>query len=136
MELRLLETKRQSQKKTLFGVGATSLALHAAVIGGAVYVTLSARPADTAVRMDTSVVLLAPAQRQPAPGQRQPAPPPPAQRAEPLRGFQTVTVPTQLPTSLPKLDLQERFDPKDYSGIGVEGGRANRSEERRVGKEC
>src|ERR1051325_7361407 len=118
MELRLLETKRQSQKKTLFGVGATSLALHAAVIGGAVYVTLSARPADTAVRMDTSVVLLAPAQRQPAL-------PPPAQLAEPLRGFQTVTVPTQLPTSMPKLDLQERFDPKDYSGIGVEGGRAN-----------
>jgi TonB family protein len=118
MELRLLETKRQYQKKTLFRVGATSLALHAAVIGGAVYVTLSARPADTAVRMDTSVVLLAPAQRQPAL-------PPPAQLAEPLRGFQTVTVPTQLPTSMPKLDLQERFDPKDYSGIGVEGGRAN-----------
>jgi len=118
MELRLLETKRKSQKKTLFRVGATSLALHAAVIGGAVYVTLSARPADTAVRMDTSVVLLAPAQRQPAL-------PPPAQLAEPLRGFQTVSVPTQLPTSMPKLDLQERFDPKDYSGIGVEGGRAN-----------
>jgi len=118
MELRLLETKRKSQKKTLFGVGATSLALHAVVIGAAVYVTLSARPADTAVRMDTSVVLLAPAQRQPAL-------PPPAQLAEPLRGFQTVSVPTQLPTSMPKLDLQERFDPKDYSGIGVEGGRAN-----------
>jgi len=68
--------------------------------------------------MDTSVVLLAPAQRQPAL-------PPPAQLAEPLRGFQTVSVPTQLPTSMPKLDLQQRFDPKDYSGIGVEGGRAN-----------
>src|SRR5438270_4016317 len=26
---------------------------------------------------------------------------------------------------MPKLDLRERFDPKDYSGIGVEGGRAN-----------
>jgi TonB family protein len=117
MELRLLETKHKSQKKTLFSVGATSLALHAAVIGGAVYVTLSARPADTAVRMDTSVVLLAPAQRQPAL-------PPPAQLAEPLRGFQTVSVPTQLPTSMPRIDLQERFDPKDYSGIGVEGGRA------------
>src|ERR1043166_114947 len=101
MELRLLETKRQSQKKTLFGVGATSLALHAAVIGGAVYVTLSARPADTAVRMDTSVVLLAPAQRQPAL-------PPPARLAERVRGFQPVTAPPQLPTSLPKLDLRER----------------------------
>jgi periplasmic protein TonB len=118
MELRLLETKRRSQKKTLLGVGATSLALHALLIAGAVYATLSARPADTAVRMDTTVVLLTPAQRQPAA-------PPPVELAEPLRGFQTVTVPTQLPTAVPKLDLQERFDPKDYSGIGVEGGRAN-----------
>src|SRR5437879_1216703 len=118
MELRLLETKRTSQKKTLLGVGATSLALHALLIAGAVYATLSARPADSAVRMDTTVVLLTPAQRQPAA-------PPPAELAEPLRGFQTVTVPTQLPTAVPKLDLQQRFDPKDYAGIGVEGGRAN-----------
>ena len=142
MELRLLETKRRTEKKKLFGSGGTSLALHAVLIGGAVYGTLSARPADIAVRMDTTVVLLTPAQRQPAV-------PPPADLAEPLRGFQTVTVPTQLPTAMPKLDLQERFDPKDYSGVGVEGGRANgvvpsgnevysesRSEERRVGKEC
>ena len=118
MELRLLETKRKTQKKTLFRVGATSLALHAAVIGAVVYATLSARPVDTAVRLDTTVVLLAPAQRQPAS-------PPPTELVQPLRGYQTVTVPTQLPTSVPKLDLQERFDPKDYSGIGVEGGRAN-----------
>jgi len=118
MELRLLETKRRTEKKRLFSTGATSLALHAVVIGGAVYATLSARPAEIAVRMDTTVVLLTPAQREPAV-------PPPAQLAEPLRGFQTVAVPTQLPTSVPKLDLQERFDPKDYSGVGVEGGRAN-----------
>jgi protein TonB len=118
MELRLLETKRRTQKKTLLGVGATSLALHIVLIGGAVYATLSARPADTAVRMETTVVMLAPTQRQPAV-------PPPAPIAEPLRGFQTVTVPTQLPTAVPKVDLQQRFDPKDYSGIGVEGGRAN-----------
>ena len=118
MELRLLETTRTYEKKRLFGLGATSLALHAVVIGGVVYATLSARPVDTAVRLDTTAVLLAPAQRQPAE-------PPPAELAQPLRGFQTVTVPTELPTSMPKLDLQERFDPKDYSGIGVEGGRAN-----------
>jgi TonB family protein len=118
MELRLLETKRKTEKKKAVGVGATSLALHAVLIGGAVYATLSARPADTAVRMDTTVVLL-------TPEQQRSAPPPPAQLDEPLRGFQTVTVPTQLPTSMPKVDLQQRFDPKDYSGIGVEGGRAN-----------
>jgi TonB family protein len=118
MELRLLETKRRTEKKKVVGGGATSLALHAVLIGGAVYATLSARPADTAMRVDTTVVLL-------ASPQHQPAVPPPAELAAPLRGFQTVTIPTQLPTALPALDLRERFDPKDYSGIGVEGGRAN-----------
>jgi len=117
MELTLLETKRRTKTKTLLGVGATSLAVHTALIAAAVYATLSARPADTAVRSDTSVVLLTPPERQPTP--------PPAQLVEPLRGFQTVTVPTQIPSAVPKLDLRERFDQKDYSGIGVEGGRAD-----------
>jgi periplasmic protein TonB len=117
MELRLLETKRKIRATTLLGLGGTSLAAHAVLIAAAVYATLSARPADTAVRMDTTVVLLAQAQRQPAA-------PPPAELAQPLRGFQTVTIPTEVPTALPRLDLQQRFDPKDYSGIGVEGGRA------------
>ena len=49
MELTLLETKRRTKAKTLLGVGATSLAVHAALIAAAVYATLSARPADTAV---------------------------------------------------------------------------------------
>jgi len=117
MELRLLETKRRIRATTLFGLGGASLVAHAVLIAAAVYATLSATRADTAVRMDTTVVLLAQAQRQPAA-------PPPAELAQPLRGFQTVTIPTQVPTALPQLDLQERFDPKDYSGIGVEGGRA------------
>ena len=52
MELTLLETKRRTKTKTLLGVGATSLTLHAVVIAAAVYATLSARPADTVVRID------------------------------------------------------------------------------------
>jgi len=117
MELRLLETKRKIRATTLLGLGGASLVAHAVLIAAAVYATLSASRADTAVRMDTTVVLLAQAQRQPAA-------PPPAELAQPLRGFQTVTIPTQVPTALPQVDLQQRFDPKDYSGIGVEGGRA------------
>jgi len=34
-------------------------------------------------------------------------------------------VPAQIPTDIPPVDLQQRFDPKDYSGSGIEGGRAN-----------
>src|SRR5438132_941314 len=68
---------------------------------------------------ETPVVLLAPQQQQ------KPLDPPPVQLADALKGFQTVAVPTQIPTDIPPVDLQQRFDPKDYSGSGIEGGRAN-----------
>ncbi len=114
----LIETYRPRGTKTLFGLGVTSLAAHAALIGAAVYATLAARPADTAVRVDTTAVLLTPEP------EKQTTPPSP-QLADVLRGFQTLTVPTQLPTTLPPVNLQERFDPRDFSGMGVEGGRAD-----------
>ncbi len=95
------------------GVGFASLVIHAAMIGGVVYATLHATPSDARVRMDTTVVLLAPQERQ------KPADPAPVQLADALKGFQTVTVPAQNPTDIPPVDLQERFDPKDYSGSGV-----------------
>jgi TonB family protein len=42
-----------------------------------------------------------------------------------LKGFQTIVAPTDIPTNIPPVNLQERFDPKDFSGIGVEGGVAS-----------
>jgi TonB family protein len=42
-----------------------------------------------------------------------------------LKGFQTVVAPTDIPTNIPPINLQEHFDPKDYSGSGVEGGVGN-----------
>src|SRR6266566_5078305 len=40
-------------------------------------------------------------------------------------GFQPVAVSVQIPIDVPPVDLQQRFDPKDYSGSGVEGSRAS-----------
>jgi periplasmic protein TonB len=117
--LTLLESKRKTSNTRLFRVGFASLAIHSAIIAGVVYATLHAAPSDTRVTMDTTVVLLAPQQQQ------KPADPPPVQLADALKGFQTVAVPAQIPTDIPPVDLQPRFDPKDYSGSGIEGGRAN-----------
>jgi periplasmic protein TonB len=115
----LLKFSRKTRSKGLFGVGVASLAIHSAIIGGVVYATLHAAPRDDHVRMDTTVVLLAPEdQHKPADN------PPPLQLVDALKGFQTVTVPAQIPADIPPVDLQQRFDPKDYSGSGVEGGRA------------
>ena len=119
MVLTLLESKRRTGKKRLFGVGFASLAIHSAMIVGFVYATLHAAPREDQVRMDTMVVLLALQE------QLKPDDPPPVQLADALKGFHTVAVPVQIPTDIPLVDLQQRFDPKDYSGSGVEGGRAS-----------
>src|SRR5256885_1952869 len=109
--LTLLESKWKT--------GFASLAIHSAMIAGVVYATLDAAPRDDQIRMDTRVVLLAPQEQQNA------ADPPPVQLADALQGFQPVAVSAQIPIDMPPVDLQQRFDPKDYSGSGVEGSRAS-----------
>ena len=120
MVLTLLESGRKTGKKGLFGVGFASLAIHAAIIAGVVYATLHAAPLDDQVSMGRTVVLLAPQDLQNA------ADPPPVQQlADPLQGLQPVAVSAQNPPNMPAVDLQQRFDPKDYSSSGVEGNRAS-----------
>ncbi len=119
MVLTLLESGWKTGKKRLFGVGFASLAIHSAMIAGVVYATPHAAPRGDQVRMGTTVVLLAPQEQQTA------AEPPPAQLADALQGFQTVAVSAQIPIDMPPVDLQQRFDPKDYSGSGVEGSWAS-----------
>ena len=116
MVFSLLEFRRKTRSQGLLSVGLTSLAIHTAMIGGVVYATLHAAPSNARVSMDTTVVLLAPQQQKPVDR-------PPAPLADALKGFQTVAVPAQIPTDIPPVDLQQRFDPKDYSGRGVDGGR-------------
>ena len=110
MVLTLLESKWKT--------GVASLAIHSAMIAGVVYATPHAAPRHDQVRTDTRVVLLAPQEQQEA------ADPPSVQLGDALQAFQTVSISAQIPTDMPPVDLQQRFDPKDYSGSGVEGGRA------------
>jgi len=111
----LIESKRKSNSKRLFGVGFMSLTIHTVIIAGAVYATLNAGQTDNSVKVDTTVVYLQ--QQQQKPPEQQPV-----QLDIPLKGFQTVVAPEVVPTNLPPVNLQEHFDPKDYSGTGVEGG--------------
>jgi protein TonB len=111
----LIESKRKTDKKRLFGVGSVSLMIHAALIAAAVIATVQAGQSDTKVRADTAMVFLD--QQQQKPPEQQPA-----QLDMPLKGFQTVVAPSEIPTDIPPINLQEKFDPKDYSGSGVEGG--------------
>jgi TonB family protein len=114
----LIESKKQSQKGRLAGTSLASIVFHTLVIGGAVYATLSAGQTEEAV-METAMVYIN------QETQKQPETPPPPQLDVQLKGFQTIVAPTDIPTNIPPVNLQERFDPKDFSGIGVEGGVAS-----------
>jgi len=114
----LIESRRKSEKKKYFGVGIVSLFMHTVIITAAVIATLTAGPADNSVKVDTTMVYLQQEQQQ-----KQPEPQPVLDVQ--LKGFQTVVAPTDIPTNIPPINLQEHFDPKDYSGSGVEGGVGN-----------
>jgi len=111
----LIESKRKTEKKKFFGVGFVSLILHSGVVGAAIVATMSAGEAASKIVVDTNMVYL---QQQ---TQKQPEPQP-VQLDVQLKGFQTVVAPENIPTDIPPVNLQEHFDPKDYSGTGVEGG--------------
>jgi TonB family protein len=112
----LIESRKRTNRKRAFGVGFVSLTIHTVLIAAAVYATLNAGQSDTTVKVDTALVYIEQQQQQKPPEQQ------PVQLDVPLKGFQTVVAPDVIPTNIPPVNLQEHFDPKDYSGTGVEGG--------------
>jgi TonB family protein len=112
----LIESRKRTNRKRAFGVGFVSLTIHTVLIAAAVYATLNAGQSDNTVKVDTALVYIEQQQQQKPPEQQ------PVQLDVPLKGFQTVVAPDVIPTNIPPVNLQEHFDPKDYSGTGVEGG--------------
>ncbi|HEY3280441.1 MAG TPA: energy transducer TonB [Gemmatimonadales bacterium] len=110
----LIESKRKADKKTAFGLGFVSLVGHTGIVGLAVIATLTASQAAEQVP-DTLMVFVNQEE------QKQEEQPPVIDIPQ-LKGFQTVVAPTEIPTNIPPINLQEHFDPKDYTGSGVEGG--------------
>src|SRR3989454_2775869 len=111
----LIESKQKSQKKKIFGVGVLSLLPHRVSGRGGVIAPLPGGPSDSSTKGDTQMVFLNQEE------QKRDHPPPPQLDMQ-LKGFQTVVAPTDIPTNIPPVNLQEHFDPRDYSGVGVEGG--------------
>lgn len=116
----LIESKPTAKKS--FGQSVLSLLVHAAVIFAAVKVTTGAAETIREIVADTTMVFLKPPPPPPPP----PDQPPPdviVSANPPPKGFQTVVAPTDIPKDIPPIDLNEKpFDPKDFTGKGVEGG--------------
>ncbi|MGE5687730.1 MAG: hypothetical protein ACM34D_09540, partial [Gemmatimonadota bacterium] len=113
----LLESKAKKQRT--FGQTLMSVGLHGLIIFAAVKATQSAAESVKDKPVDTTMVFLKPPE---AP----PPPPPPEQVVvanPPPKGFQTVVAPTDIPKDIPPIDLKQKaFDPKDFTGKGIEGG--------------
>ncbi len=99
---------------------AFSAGVHGVLLAGAVVATQRGVSEATAAPSDTMQVFLFPENR-PAPN-----PPPPALAViapPPLpKGFQTIAAPIDVPVDIPAVDPTDRIDPRDFTGIGVEGG--------------
>jgi TonB family protein len=106
----------------------TSALSHALLVALAVASTRGALDAARIAPPENEILLFVP---------RAPEPPPPPTRTEkpativnladpPPRGFQTVPPVTEIPTVIPRIDLNQRpFDPRDFTGRGIEGGVAD-----------
>ena len=104
---------------------AFSVAVHGVLLAGAVVATqrgvleAALAPSDT-----THVVLFL--EKRPEPQPVAPKPPPPVWAViapPPLpKGFQTISASVDIPVEIPPVDPTDRFDPRDFSGSGAEGG--------------
>ena len=112
----LIESSRKTNKKGAFGLGVVSLVGHSVIVLAAVVATLTAGEKKDEGAIDTAMVFLNQEE------QKKPEEQPPVVDVPQLKGFQTVVAPMDIPTNIPPINLQEHFDPKDYTGTGVEGG--------------
>ncbi len=93
-----------------------STTLHAVVIYGAIMTTMSSGEIIEEMVADTTMVFI-----QEQPEQDEP-PPPEVLDLPPPKGFRTLAAPVNIPTGIPPIDLSQQFDPRDFSGVGVEEG--------------
>jgi periplasmic protein TonB len=116
----LIESKQKS-KRTV-GQTAVSVLVHAALIFAAVKATQGVAETMSNRPVDTTMVFLKPPEPPPPPPE-QPPPDVVVAANPPPKGFQTVVAPTDIPKDIPPIDLSEKpFDPKDFTGKGIEGG--------------
>lgn len=112
-----------------FSAGSVSSVVHGAIVVSLAVATVKARPIAAPV-VDTTMVFVS-SETRPEPAKAAPTEEDVTLRRQlvlagaPLQGFQTIDALSEVPTTIPAVDLNARFDPRDYSGVGVEGGVAD-----------
>ncbi len=119
---RLVESKRRGRRdvRGAFGGLFVSAAFQTVVVVAAVLGTMGVA-ARSAPALDTIMLTLNQAAPDAEPEERD-VPPLVTTLAPPPLGFQVLEAPLDIPAGIPPIDLDQRFDPRDYSGRGMEGG--------------
>lgn len=121
---RLVESERRGHRDVRGACGGlfVSAAFQTAVVVAAALGTMGVA-VRSAPALDTIMLTLteAPPDAAPEPEERD-ALPLVTTLAPPPMGFQVLEAPLDIPTGISPIDLDQRFDPRDYSGRGVEGG--------------
>ncbi|HEY2805266.1 MAG TPA: TonB family protein [Gemmatimonadales bacterium] len=114
----LIESGRPMNAKSFMANSTISIIVHAVLITAAVYATLHA---GEAVHERVHAVAIAVAKQE----EKKEEPPPEQKIAQvnpPPKGFQTLSIPTNIPVDIPPPQTNQHFDAADFSGVGVEGG--------------
>lgn len=120
----LVESDRRGRrdfKGTIWGM-LTSTVAQFVLISAAVMATMGVAEEVTSVDLDTIMLVMDEPEQEEEPEPEEEPPPIITSLNPPPRGFQVLTAPIEIPTEIPAVDLEERFDPRDYSGVGIEGG--------------
>lgn len=117
----LIESKAKRSKSA--GQAVVSVLVHGLLLFGAAKAAAGVAEEIASKPKDTTVVFLKPP---PPPPPKVEQPPPPdviVSRNPPPKGFQTIAPPDIIPKEIPPVDLnQKAFDPKNFTGVGAEGG--------------
>lgn len=117
----LIESRKKRNLRSTLGNSMLSIVLHSVLIALAVYATLNAGEVEREEVRQVDVTVQTQAQEQ-----KKEEPPPPQEQIAtvnpPPRGFQTLSIPTNIPVDIPPPSQNVRFDAADFSGVGVEGG--------------
>lgn len=116
----LVESRpKKTGRKGVFGSGFTSAIFHTGLVIVLVTVTNKVEEVVTQQTTDTLEFFIEEQDQE----EEQPEVPELAVLDVPVAlGFQNLDAPIDIPTEIPPVDLNQRFNPADYSGVGVEGG--------------
>jgi protein TonB len=118
----LIESRPQRDLRSLLKNSTASVIIHAVLIFLAIIATLHAGEANNERVHQVAVVVQTQKQEE---KKDEPPPEKVATVNPPPKGFQTLSIPTNIPVDIPPPQQNQHFDAADFSGVGVEGGVAS-----------